>query len=124
MKDDIIRLNLLFLYNFLCIYRFSYKFDKVRNMRCLTLIGLEQILRFSGFSLYTLFHFYFTVPLIYPLSFFLYSPFKPAKSSCFKGLHIIVNKSYPHGPSIFDQKMHKLRKILLDRNEISPFYLN
>ena len=51
------------------IYRFWYKFDTVLRQfletgtsdRCL--IGIVKILRFSGFSLY-------------PLSFFLYSPFK------------------------------------------------
>ena len=59
------------LYKIACIYEFSYKFDTVLYQflqtgtidRCLIVIGIIQLLRFSGFSRY-------------PNSFFRYSPLK------------------------------------------------
>jgi len=64
---NIICLNLRFLYDILHIYEFCYNFDTFLY-KCLetrtsyrTLICLDQLLRFSSFSLY-------------PPSFFLYSP--------------------------------------------------
>jgi len=52
------------------IYTFWYNFDTVlcqflktgTSDRCLNLLGIVQLLKFSGFSLYP-FHFSFTVPL-------------------------------------------------------------
>ena len=65
---NMIRLNLLFLFKVL-YFRFSYKFDTVlyqfleTGTLDRTLMGLDQLLKCLGFGLY-------------PLSFFLYSPFK------------------------------------------------
>ena len=65
---NMICLNLIF-YTKFYIYRFSYKFDTVLYQFLetgtwdRTLMGLHQLLKCLGFSLY-------------PFSFFLYSPFK------------------------------------------------
>ena len=54
------------------MYKFSYKFDTVlykfleTGTLDRTLMGLDQLLKCSGFSLYTPFHFSFTVPLSIP----------------------------------------------------------
>ena len=55
---NMICLNLLFFYRIVYVYRFSYKFDNKFFLEpgtlYITLKGLDQLLKCSGFSLYLL----------------------------------------------------------------------